>query len=325
MKKLVFLHLCDVLQSTYNLKTTKGIGIHEQVGSICNAEERFQHSGETISRQFHCVSDAVCKLAQHIIQPTNPQFTDTPVKIKNAKKYYPYFKNYIGTIDGTHIPVVVPANKKIPYIGRKGITTTNMMAVCDFNMCFTFVWAGWEGSAHDTKIFNQAVRRQSLHFPLPPKDKYYLVGSGYPCFMGFLGPYKGHRYHLSHFRLGPRARGRNEVFNYYHSSLKYTIERSFGCCKARWKILGAMSSFFLDTQVRIIGACMALHNFIRRNDTSDEQFEEFYENFDLMGEGEGEVEEPVSNDITSEEPNAESARKMKLIREQIKNQLPDRL
>ncbi|XLU28521.1 hypothetical protein S245_064587, partial [Arachis hypogaea] len=57
----------------------------------------------------------------------------------------------------------------------------------------------WEGSAHDIKIFNQAVRRQSLHFPLPPK--------------------------------GPRARGRNEVFNYYHSSLRCTIERSFGCCK----------------------------------------------------------------------------------------------
>ncbi|XLS67435.1 hypothetical protein HN51_018458, partial [Arachis hypogaea] len=30
MKKLVFLHLCDVLQNTYNLKTTKGIRIHEQ-------------------------------------------------------------------------------------------------------------------------------------------------------------------------------------------------------------------------------------------------------------------------------------------------------
>ncbi|KAL4294479.1 hypothetical protein AHAS_Ahas18G0232200 [Arachis hypogaea] len=224
MKKLVFFHLCDVLQSTYNLKTTKGIGIYEQVGSIHNAKERFQHSGKTISRQFHCVLDVVCKLAQHIIQPTS-----TIHRYSNV----------------THIPVVVPANKKIPYIG-------------------------WEGSAHDTKIFNQAVRRQSLHFPLPPKDKYYLVDSGYPCFMGFLGPYKGHRYHLPHFRLGPRARGRNEVFNYYHSSLRYTIECSFGCCKARWKILGAMPSFFLDTQVSIIGACRALHNFIRQNDISDE-------------------------------------------------------
>ncbi|XLU54002.1 hypothetical protein S245_048650, partial [Arachis hypogaea] len=31
MKKLVFFHPCDVLQNTYNLKTTKEIEIHEQV------------------------------------------------------------------------------------------------------------------------------------------------------------------------------------------------------------------------------------------------------------------------------------------------------
>ncbi|XLS46300.1 hypothetical protein HN51_003165, partial [Arachis hypogaea] len=72
-------------------------------------------------------------------------------------------------LDGTHIPVVVPADKKISYIGRKEITTTNVTAVYDFNMCFTFVWVSWKGSAHNTKIFNQAMRKQSLHFPLPLK------------------------------------------------------------------------------------------------------------------------------------------------------------
>ncbi|XLS55027.1 hypothetical protein HN51_004782, partial [Arachis hypogaea] len=78
--------------------------------------------------------------------------------------------------------------------------------------------------------------------------KYYLVDYGYPYFIGFLGPYKGHRYHLLHFRLDPKARRRNEVFNYYYFSLRCTIERSFGFCKARWKILGAMPSFSLKTQ-----------------------------------------------------------------------------
>ncbi|XLS89971.1 hypothetical protein HN51_065979, partial [Arachis hypogaea] len=63
----------------------------------------------------------------------------------------------------------------------------------------------WEGFAHDTKIFNQIVRRSNLHFSLPLEGKYYLVDSDYSCFMGFLGPYKGHKYHLSHFRLGRRV------------------------------------------------------------------------------------------------------------------------
>ncbi|XLR19819.1 hypothetical protein S83_047731, partial [Arachis hypogaea] len=85
MKKLVFFHPCDVLQNTYNLKTTKEIEIHEQVGSIRNAEERFQQSGETLSRQFHYVLDAVCKLAQHIIQPTDPHSQILQWKLKMMK------------------------------------------------------------------------------------------------------------------------------------------------------------------------------------------------------------------------------------------------
>ena len=103
--------------------------------------------------------------------------------------------------------------------------------------------------------------------------KYYLVDSGYPTFMGFLGPYKKTRYHLPQFRIGPRIRGRVEVFNYYHSSLRSTIERAFGLCKARWKILGNMSPFALKTQNQIIVACMAIHNFIQRNDKSDGEFD----------------------------------------------------
>ena len=41
------------------------------------------------------------------------------------------------------------------------------MVVCDFHMCFTFVWAGWEGTAHDTRIFNEALQRAELNFPDP--------------------------------------------------------------------------------------------------------------------------------------------------------------
>ena len=44
-------------------------------------------------------------------------------------------------------------DEQIPYIGRKCIPTQNIMAVCDFDMLFTFVWPGWEGTAHDIRIF----------------------------------------------------------------------------------------------------------------------------------------------------------------------------
>ena len=76
-------------------------------------------------------------------------------------------KDCIGAIDGTHVRASVPQKDEVKYIGRKGYATQNIMAVCDFNMCFTFVWAGWEGTAHDTRIFNEALQRPDLNFPYP--------------------------------------------------------------------------------------------------------------------------------------------------------------
>lgn len=39
------------------------------------------------------------------------------------------------------------------------------MAVCGFDMIFTFVWPGWEGTAYDTRIFLEALRNKDIKFP----------------------------------------------------------------------------------------------------------------------------------------------------------------
>jgi hypothetical protein len=48
------------------------------------------------------------------------------------------------------------------------------MTVCDFRMCFTFVWAGWESTAHDKCIFLEAIRKEELRFLHPPKGLYLI-------------------------------------------------------------------------------------------------------------------------------------------------------
>ena len=58
--------------------------------------------------------------------------------------------------------------------------------------------------------------------------KYYLVDVGYPNEYGYLGPYKGERYHFQEYRRRGQPSGRKEVFNRAHSSLRNVIERSFG-------------------------------------------------------------------------------------------------
>ena len=67
----------------------------------------------------------------------------------------------------------VPVNDQVRFIGRKNLPTQNVMAVCSFDMRFTFVLAGWEGTAHDTRIFNAAVNTPHLNFPSPPHSKFY--------------------------------------------------------------------------------------------------------------------------------------------------------
>jgi hypothetical protein len=43
--------------------------------------------------------------------------------------------------------------------GRKRNPTQNAMADVDFDLKFTYVLAGWEGSAHDTLILADAIER----------------------------------------------------------------------------------------------------------------------------------------------------------------------
>ena len=63
--------------------------------------------------------------------------------------------------------------------------------------------------------------------------KYYLVDSGYPNEYGFLGPYRGQRYHLQEFCKQGQPQNHEEIFNCVHSSLRCVIERTFRVWKKR--------------------------------------------------------------------------------------------
>ena len=75
------------------------------------------------------------------------------------------------------------------------------------------------------------------------------------------------------FRREGRPTEKEELFNYLHSSLRNAIERVFGILKNKWRILKYIPSYGLDTQKRIILACIALHNFIRDSQLRDKQFD----------------------------------------------------
>ena len=50
----------------------------------------------------------------------------------------------------------------------------NVMVACDFDLLFTYVLTGCEGSAHDYRIFLYAIGNPSLNFPKPSPGNFFF-------------------------------------------------------------------------------------------------------------------------------------------------------
>ncbi|KAI8531272.1 hypothetical protein RHMOL_Rhmol11G0123600 [Rhododendron molle] len=106
MSKTNFFALYELLETRYGLEEGERISVQEQVAIFLwivgqrannrNAQERFQHSGETIFKRFH--------------------------------------NNCIGAIDGTHIKAHPDPKQLLRWINRKGYPTQNIMAACNFDI-----------------------------------------------------------------------------------------------------------------------------------------------------------------------------------------------
>lgn len=189
---------------------------------------------------------------------------DTPLasRIYDDDKYYPFFEDCLGALDGTHIPVHIPSSDQARYRNRKGYLSQNVLAVCNFDMQFVYVLAGWEGSAHDGRVLQDAQATGRFR---TPKGKYWLGDAGYGCTEFVLAPYRGVRYHLKEQRLaGQTPENAKELFNLRHSSLRNVIERIFGVVKRKFKILDIAAEYSIQTQIHIALAVLGLANFITK-------------------------------------------------------------
>jgi hypothetical protein len=146
-----------------------------------------------------------------------------------------------------------------------------VLAGITFDVKFTYVLAGWEGSAHDSRVLNDALTRPG-GFKIP-EGKYYLGDAGYGNRNGILSPYRGVRYHLKEFSDHP-PENEKELFNLRHSSLRTTIERGFGILKRRFRVLDAEPFWSFETQVEVVLACCVIHNHIMGVDPNDSIMEE---------------------------------------------------
>lgn len=239
--------------------------------------EWFGHSLDTVSRVFKEVLYALITLHKHTVKMPQSN-TSLSSRIAGNPKYYPFFKDCIGALDGSHISAFVPLSKQAAWRNRKGFISQNVLAAYDMDMYFVYILAGWEGTAHDGRVLNDAINKGFI----APSGKYYLADAGYSNTLMTLVPYRGVRYHLKEqAQQASKPQTKQELFNLRHSSLRNVIERLFGVIKRRFRILQTAPEHPMRTQVGLIYALTALNNFIHHHNNG--------------------ISDDIDNEITSEE------------------------
>ncbi|XP_050215659.1 uncharacterized protein LOC126666826 [Mercurialis annua] len=286
MDKQVFYKLCDILQGKGLLRHTSRIKIEEQLAIFLfivghnlrtrAVQELFRYSGETISRHFNNVLNAIMAISLDFF---NPPGSDVPSEILGDPRFYPYFKDCVGAVDGIHIPVMVGVDEQGPFRNKNGLLSQNVLAACSFDLKFHYVLAGWEGSASDLRVLDSALKRRNKL--LVPEGKFYLVNSNYANLPGFIAPYNGISYPSNDFSGVYHPQDPRELFNQRHSLLRNATDRIFGALKARFPILMSAPPYPLPTQVKLVVATCAIHNYIRREKPDDLIFS-MYEHNDTL-------------------------------------------
>lgn len=208
MKRGCFFHLTKHFRERGLLQDTIHMCVEQQVAMFLNTighnlrnrliGTNFGRSGKTVSRCFNKVLRAIGELRGELIRPPS---LDTPTKISGNYRWDPYFKDCIGAIDGTHVRATVPRDMEHAFRGRKSYATQNVMATVDFDLRFTYVLTGWEGTTHDANVLRDALER--VNGLRVPQGKFYLVDAGYGAKPGFLPPFRGVRYHLNEWGNNP--------------------------------------------------------------------------------------------------------------------------
>ncbi|XP_040864813.1 uncharacterized protein [Glycine max] len=174
----VFRKLCTIIREKTPLEDTRFICVEEMLASFlqivgqntryCVIRNTFGRSQFATSENFHKILKALNSLAPDLM--VRPGST-VPAKIRESTRIYPYFKDCIGAIDGTHIPASVKGRDVSIYRDRHGNISQNVLAACNFDLKFMYVLSGWEGSAHDSKVLSDALARNSDEFPVESTDE----------------------------------------------------------------------------------------------------------------------------------------------------------
>ena len=190
-----------------------------------------------------------------------------PELLKSIKTFLHKTKlpHVAGAIDGTHVEISKPQGESaVDYFSRKQKYTIVNQAVCDGNLLFLSIDAGFPGSVHDARmlenswVYNAAVDREILASPTIVINDfvispYLLADPAYPIVSWIMKPYAHGTKHLE-----------QKTFNYELSRARCCIERAFGLLKGRWRILLKRIELSPMKASKLFVACCIPHNILQQ-------------------------------------------------------------
>ena len=193
------------------------------------------------------------------------------------------FPQCLGAIDGTHIPIKAPLIHHGDYYNRKSFHSVILQGVCDSQCCFTDVFAGWPGRAHDSRVFGRSqIGKMITGGRLIPNDANLSRVIDNHIIEPFLigDPAYSISKHLMKNYPGSNLAPEKEHFNYRLSRARIQIERAFGRLKGRWRCLLNPLDCDLDKVVLHATSACILHNIC------EERKECYLEEWNRLGEDE---------------------------------------
>ena len=171
------------------------------------------------------------------------------------------FPQCAGAVDGTHIPIVLPAECPADYYNRKGWHSILMQGVVNHLGQFTNVYIGWPGRIHDARVFgNSTLFQKGQDGSLFPDWKETIAGKHVPLVILGDPAYPLLPWLMKAFPDNGHLSRQQRHFNYRLSSARVIIEHAYGRLKGRWRCLLKRLDVNVSDVPELVAACCVLHN-----------------------------------------------------------------
>jgi hypothetical protein len=231
-------------------------------GQVYDIADYFGFHPTSVNRAINETMRAILKssIGKHTFKAKNRTWLAGKARLyQGLRVTNPLAEKCVACVDGIAIKIQRPDERYGPkdYQNRKGFFAMVCQGICDAEHRFLVFDCASPGRTHDSLALTRTQVFEALSEGLP--DSHWIAGdAAYPLIGSIMKPF---------------ARCQQDVwkdsYNFHLSSLRISIENSFGIFVQRWGIFWRTLRCSPSKASRVIMCCVRLHNFCIDTDGSE--------------------------------------------------------